>query len=68
MRSITVAIDDQTYRDVRVWCAMRDTSVSAVVQRFLEDLPNLKTSRHFPLPDAKPPGYLRDFVSPPESE
>jgi hypothetical protein len=55
MRNITVAINDQVYHDVRVWCARRDTSVSAVVQRFLEDLPRLKQARQFPLPDAPPP-------------
>jgi hypothetical protein len=62
MRNITVAINDQVYRDVRVWCARRDTSVSAVVQRFLEDLPHLKECRRFPLPDAPPPRVLRPLI------
>jgi hypothetical protein len=58
MRNITVAIHDKTYHDARVWCAQRDTSVSAVVQSFLEDLPRLKLARRFPLPDAPPPRTL----------
>jgi hypothetical protein len=62
MRNITVAINDQVYHDVRVWCAKRDTSVSAVVQRFLEDLPRLKQARHFPLPDAPPPRSLAPLI------
>lgn len=62
MRNITVAINDQVYHDVRVWCARRDTSVSAVVQRFLEDLPRLKHARHFPLPDAPPPRTLAPLI------
>jgi hypothetical protein len=62
MRNITVAINDQVYHDVRVWCARRDTSVSAVVQRFLEDLPRLKQARQFPLPDAPPPRILARLI------
>jgi hypothetical protein len=38
MRNITLSINDKTYHAVRVWCAERDTSVSRVVQMFLEDL------------------------------
>jgi hypothetical protein len=59
MRNITVSISDQTYREIRVWCAKRDVSVSRVVQTFLEDLPRLKHARRFPLPDAPPPATLR---------
>jgi hypothetical protein len=62
MRNITVAINDQVYHDIRVWCAKRDTSVSAVVQRFLEDLPRLKQARQFPLPDAPPPRTLAPLI------
>src|SRR5258707_10542436 len=62
MRNITVSINDQVYHDVRVWCAKRDTSVSAVVQRFLEDLPRLKQARHFPLPEAPPPRSLAPLI------
>ncbi len=65
MRNITVSINDQVYHDVRVWCAQRDTSVSAVVQRFLEDLPHLKESHRIPLPDARPRPCLNRFVQAP---
>ena len=52
MRNITVAVDDKTYRDIRLWCAVRDISVSRVVRTFLADLPRIKSVRRFPLPDA----------------
>ncbi len=52
MRNITVAVDDKTYRDIRLWCAVRDISVSRVVRIFLEDLPRLENVCRFPLPDA----------------
>lgn len=63
MRNITVAINDQTYHDVRVWCAQRDTSVSRVVQTFLEDLPRLKHVRRFPFPEAPLPKVLQNFAN-----
>ncbi len=38
MKNITVSVDDETYRRARVAAAERDTSVSALVKRFLTDL------------------------------
>lgn len=38
MRNITVSIDDSTYRRSRIRAAELDTSVSALVRRFLERL------------------------------
>lgn len=38
MKNITVSVDDDTYRRARVKAAERDTSVSALVRRFLEGL------------------------------
>jgi hypothetical protein len=70
-KNITVSINGKVYQEVHVWCARRDTgsprprpwgggtSVSAVVQRFLEDLPRLRESRRFPLPDARYPKSFR---------
>ena len=58
MRNITVAINDQTYRNIRLWCVMRDTSVSRVVQTFLNDLPRLENVRRFPTPEAPDPNSL----------
>jgi hypothetical protein len=52
MRKITVSVDEETYRQIRAWCAHRDTCVSHVVQAFLDDLPRLSKVRRFPLPQA----------------
>lgn len=49
MKNITVAISDQAYHDARVWAARRDTSLSRIVQNFLEALPSLPGARAFPL-------------------
>lgn len=38
MKNITVSLDDETYRRARMIAAQRDTSVSALVKRFLLDL------------------------------
>jgi hypothetical protein len=37
VRNITVTVDDETYRRARVKAAQQDTSVSALVRRFLID-------------------------------
>lgn len=38
MKNITVSLDDDTYRRARMIAAQRDTSVSALVRRFLIEL------------------------------
>lgn len=38
MKNITVTVDDEIYRKARVKAAERDTSVSALVKRFLVEL------------------------------
>jgi hypothetical protein len=38
MKNITVSVDDETYRRARVTAAEQDTSVSALVKRFLTKL------------------------------
>ena len=38
MKNITVSLDDDTYRRARMIAAQRDTSVSALVKRFLVEL------------------------------
>lgn len=38
MKNITVSLDDETYRRARIVAAQRDTSVSALVKRFLVEL------------------------------
>ena len=38
MKNITVTVDDETYRRARVRAAERDTSVSALVRGFLQEV------------------------------
>lgn len=38
MKNITVTVDDETYRRARIRAAELDTSVSALVRRYLIDL------------------------------
>lgn len=38
MKNITVSLDDETYRRARMIAAQRNTSVSALVRRFLLEL------------------------------
>lgn len=38
MKNITISVDDETYRKVRIRAAELGTSVSAMVRRFLESL------------------------------
>jgi hypothetical protein len=59
MPKITVRVDDITYREIRTWCAQRDTCVSHVVQAFLRDLPQLKNVPQFPLPGPPAPAPRR---------
>ena len=43
MRNITVTVDDKTYKRARVAAAERDTSVSALVKAYLEQLASEET-------------------------
>jgi len=38
VKNITVSLDDDTYRRARIVAAQRDTSVSALVKRYLTEL------------------------------
>src|SRR5438270_2428653 len=38
MKNLTVSLDDETYRRARIVAAERDTSVSALVKRYLVEL------------------------------
>jgi len=38
VKNITVSLDDETYRRARIKAAERETSVSALVKRFLAEL------------------------------
>jgi uncharacterized protein YdaU (DUF1376 family) len=43
VKNITVSLDDETYRRARMAAAQRDTSVSALVKRFLQQLGSEET-------------------------
>jgi len=43
MRNITVAVDDNTYKRARIAAAERDTSLSALVKAYLEQLASHET-------------------------
>ncbi len=42
MKNITLAVSDKTYQTARIWAAKNQTSVSGVVQVFLDNLPTMK--------------------------
>jgi hypothetical protein len=43
MRNITVSVDDDTYRRARMVAASLDTSISALVKRYLQNLASEET-------------------------
>jgi len=43
MRNITVSVDDETYKSARIAAAEHDTSVSALVKAYLEQLASHET-------------------------
>jgi hypothetical protein len=43
MRNITVSVDDETYKRARVAAAALDTSLSALVKRYLQQLASTET-------------------------
>lgn len=43
MRNITVSVDENTYKRARIAAAERDTSVSALVKAYLEQLGSQET-------------------------
>ena len=40
MKNVTISLDDEVYRRARVIAAQRDTSLSAMVKKFLLSLPS----------------------------
>jgi hypothetical protein len=44
MPNITVTVSEASYRQARVWAAIHNTSVSAIVQYCIERLPTLPVS------------------------
>jgi plasmid stability protein len=45
MKNITVSVDDETYRRARIAAAEQETSVSALVRRFLTEIATRETER-----------------------
>lgn len=43
MKNITISLDDETYRRARIKAAEKDTSVSALVKQFLNDIASGET-------------------------
>jgi plasmid stability protein len=43
MKNITVSLDDETYRRARIIAAQQETSVSALVRHFLNELGSEET-------------------------
>jgi hypothetical protein len=50
MKNITVSVSDRVHYNIRVWAAQHNTSLSRIVQDFLECLPDLPSARSFPIP------------------
>ena len=46
MKNITVSVDDETYRRARIKAAEQETSVSALVKRFLGELAADESDAH----------------------
>lgn len=47
MKNITVSVDNEVYRQARIWVAQNGTSVSRIVAYFLKTLPNRKLPAQF---------------------
>ena len=50
MKNITVSVDDETYRRVRLWAIMHDTTICDLVRQFFVSL------RHRPMHQIPPTG------------
>jgi hypothetical protein len=56
MPNITVTVDQNVYSDARVFAARHNTSVSAIVQFCLQNLPNLRFGTEAVFVRSQPPG------------
>ena len=62
MRNITVSVDDETYRRARTKAAERDTSLAALVRRFLVELVSEESvERSLERQERDLRGQIRDF-------
>jgi hypothetical protein len=64
VKNITVSVDDETYRRARTKAAERDTSLSALVRRFLVELVSEESSeRGLERQERDPRAQIRDFTA-----
>ena len=64
MKNITVSVDDETYRRARTKAAERDTSLSALVRRFLVELVSEESSeRGLERQERDLRAQIRDFTA-----
>ena len=62
VKNITVSVDDETYRRARTKAAEQDTSLSALVRRFLVELVSEEdTERGLELQERNLRAQIRDF-------
>lgn len=46
MANLTISVDDETLKRVRIWALENNTSVNAVLNQYLEQYARLKEVRH----------------------
>lgn len=63
MKNITISIPDDLYIYVRICALRRDTSVSAMVRKFLESLPRVEEPDSYPADWDSSLGSAPDDVS-----
>jgi len=64
MKNLTVSIHDEIYLEARIWALRRGTSVSALVEKFLETL-NESDSPGLAFSDGGLEASLEELDSPP---
>jgi hypothetical protein len=62
MPNITVTVDESIYRNVRVWAAIHNTTVSGLVRRFFQMITHDSIDGHEPQQDL-PAGRLEDLAA-----
>jgi len=62
MPNITISVDESTYRKARVWAAIHNTTVSALVRDFLQLLTRDSLGGNQPQP-AIPAAHLESLAS-----
>jgi len=61
MKNITVSLHEETYRQAKVFAALNDTTISALVREFLESLDDSPASA----PSFSKPVWTQEMGSPP---